>query len=363
MKFDFIHIDIPITNNQQREIIINNLTKTALFAKVQFGISINRSAGIDLTNTSNFSNDVSRLGNPSKTILNYCRNFLILTSSGSLHNTPISSLSTDEGNFQDQTLFSTLTHRVLITEQSIGMSNDEIASFDSVHFVNDVSSILDLMQLPWESNFGNEKLTILHITVFLPFTNDGSTTYLELPNKTRVPMLFFEDLQKRAEQKRVSRFFFPLIHSNSELQNDKVFVLKVKKHQKIVQQILFHSKWVTWNTAIKQISNNLYCRSRGEKIRALSPISEKNENNIVVFQNLYSIVSDINQDALIPFHTNNTSVLHFKRRVSKVSSFEEQPIKRIKIEIPESNTIDDDFGDVDEFYSQLINSDSLSIKL
>lgn len=378
MNFDFIHIDVPITNNQQRETIINILTTTASFAKVQFGISINRSSGIDLTNTSNFSNDVSKLGQPSKTILNYCRNFLILTSSGSHHNTPISSLSTDEGTFNHQTLFSTLTHRVLITEQSLGMSDDEIASFDSVHYVSDVSSILDLMELPWESNFGNERSTIVHVTLFLPFTNDGCTTYLELPNKTRIPMSFFEEVQKKAQQKRVSRFFFPLINSPFQPvpQNDKVFVLKVKKRQKIVQQILFPSKWVTWEKAIEKISNNLYCPLKGEKIRGISPIYNKNENGINIFQNLYSIVSDFNPDSLIPFHTTNTvfceifqsvpesrSVLRFKRKVSSTEEPQEPPASKLaKIETLETKN-SEDFGDVEEFYSQLINSNTLSIQL
>lgn len=373
IQFDYVHIDIPMIQPKQREIIINLLTKTSTFSKSQFGISINRSSSIDLTNTANFAKDVAKIGQPSKNILNYCRNFLILTSSGSHHNTPISSLSTDDGSLAfDQTLYSTLTNKILITEQSLGMYDDEIASFDSVYMVSDLTTILDLMKLPWESKLGNERSTILHITIFLPFLNDGDTTYLEMPDKTRIPMSFFEDLQKKAQQKRTSRFFFPLIHTigQPELQNEKVFILKVKKRLKIVQQILFTSKWVTWKDAFKKVSPSLYSRSQGEKIRAISPIYDKNENNVVVFQNAYSVVSDFNPHSLIPFHQSNVVFceifqadrpvsLPVKRKAPELITIKPQE-KHQKINHTDELNEDEN---VDEFFTQLTNTKTLSIQL
>lgn len=393
IKFDFIHIDIPITQTQQRENIINNLTKSASFAKSHFGISINRSSSIDLTNTSYFANDVSRIGQPSKTIVNYARNFLILTSNGSHHNTPISSLSTDEGGIIDQTLFSTLTHRVVITEMSLGLTDDEIASFDSIHLVSDVASIVDLMNLPWETKLTNDQSTILHITVFLPFVNDGYQIYLELPNKARIPMNFFEDLEKKAQQKRVCRFFFSSIRSIAppKLKNEVVFVLHVKKHLKIVQQIMFSTKWVTWNQAIDKISPKLFSFAKGEKIRAISPLYNKNEHGIVVFENLYSVVSDFKTDSLIPFHSSNNvyceiyqAIPPIKRKYEKMVFTPKSPIKDnqpltklIKIEKKEhpipTKAVENSFHDsldsvdsvdsVEDFFKELSKCDTLSISL
>lgn len=307
LNFSCVHIDVPTyINSDQRSKMIEHLIS---FDR-HFCISINRSQNNDIDSTLNFSLKVAEGCEPHKIISSYSQKFLV-TSSSSVVNEPIFSVSSDEGlTFSQSFTFPVLTQKIVITEQSLGLSEDELSTFDSIVFVSDTQSIINLMGLPWENNLKGDSTTILHITVHLPFVNDGYTTYLELSNKSRVPMKFFEQLQTKANTNRRVRLFFPLIQSlnQKELKNDQVFVLNVKKHQKIVQQIMFSSMWTTWSKAIEQIHPKYYSHSSGEKIRLLNSLYEQNQVGVMCFTNLYSVVSDFQLDSLIPFHTSNTIV-------------------------------------------------------